>query len=150
MKTETAEAGGARWPVGLRSLRHRDFRWFWIGLLVSVTGTWMQMAAQGWLVYDLTRSPLHLGIVGACGSLPMLLFSLPGGVIADRFNKRRIVLVTQCLAALQAGLLALPELIDGRLAELAELGSKTGQIEDDLPLTGPLGGPPNVGESSDF
>jgi len=96
-----------RWPVALRSLRHRDFRRFWIGLLISVIGTWMQIAAQGWLVYDLTKSPLYLGIVGACGSLPILLFSLPAGVIADRFSKHRIVFVTQSLAALQADVLAL-------------------------------------------
>jgi len=96
-----------QWPVALRSLRHRDFRRFWIGLTISVTGTWMQNVAQAWLVYQLTGSPLYLGIVGACGSLPILLFSLPGGVIADRFSKQRILLVTQTLAAVQAGVLAL-------------------------------------------
>lgn len=96
-----------RWPVALRSLRHRDFRWFWIGLVISVIGTWMQTAAQGWLVYDLTKSPLYLGIVGACGSLPILVFSLPAGVIADRSSKRRIVFITQSLSAIQAGVLAL-------------------------------------------
>ena len=67
----------------------------------------MQNAAQGWLVYDLTKSPLYLGIVGALGSLPVLLFSLPAGVIADRYSKHRILFVTQTLAALQAGVLAL-------------------------------------------
>jgi MFS family permease len=96
-----------RWPMALRSLRHRDFRWFVIGLFISIIGTWMQVAAQAWLVYDLTKSPLYLGIVGACGSLPILLFSLPAGVIADRFRKRTIVFVTQSIAALQAVLLAL-------------------------------------------
>jgi MFS family permease len=96
-----------RWPTGLRSLRHRDFRRFWIGLVISVTGTWMQATAQGWLVYDLTGSALYLGIVGACGALPILLFSLPGGVIADRFSKHRILFVTQSLSALQAVALAL-------------------------------------------
>ena len=96
-----------RWPVALRSFRHRDFRRFWIGLTISVTGTWMQNAAQAWLVYQLTKSPLYLGIVGACGSLPILLLSLPGGVIADRFSKHRIVFVTQTLAAVQALVLAL-------------------------------------------
>jgi len=101
------QAPVTRWPMGLRSLRHRDFRRFWIGLVISVTGTWMQTAAQGWLVYDLTKSPLYLGIVGACGSLPILLFSLPAGVIADRFSKHRIVFITQSLSALQAAVLAL-------------------------------------------
>jgi len=67
----------------------------------------MQIAAQGWLVYDLTKSPLYLGIVGACGSFPILLFSLPAGVIADRFSKHRIVFITQSFAAIQAGVLAL-------------------------------------------
>ena len=100
-------SGRTQWPVALRSLRHRDFRRFWIGMLISVIGTWMQITAQGWLVYDLTKSALYLGIVGACASLPMLLFSLPAGVIADRFSKHRIVFITQSLAALQAGVLAL-------------------------------------------
>jgi MFS family permease len=76
-------------------------------MLISVTGSWMQGTAQLWLVYDLTKSPLYLGVVGACGSLPILLLSLPAGVIADRFSKRRIVLITQSLATLQAALLAL-------------------------------------------
>jgi len=100
-------SGRTQWPMALRSLRHRDFRRFWIGMLISVIGTWMQITAQGWLVYDLTKSALYLGIVGACASLPMLLFSLPAGVIADRFSKHRIVFITQSLAALQAGVLAL-------------------------------------------
>jgi MFS family permease len=98
---------GRRWPPALRSLRHRDFRRFWVGLIISVIGTWMQNAAQGWLVFELTKSPLYLGIVGALGSLPVLLFSLPAGVIADRYSKHRIVFVTQTLAALQAAALAL-------------------------------------------
>ena len=98
--------GPSRWPMALRSLRHRDFRVFWTGLIVSVMGTWMQMAAQGWLVLDLTDSPLSLGIVGACGAFPMLLFSLPAGVVADRVSKRNIVMVTQTLAMLQAFSLA--------------------------------------------
>jgi len=104
---QPAEAtAGRRWPVALRSLRHRDFRLFWGGLVVSVTGTWMQNAAQAWLVYDLTGSSFWLGAVGACGTLPLLLFTLPAGVIADRLSKRNIVLVTQSLATVQAFALA--------------------------------------------
>jgi MFS family permease len=90
------------WRMAFRSLRHRDFRLFWMGLIVSVTGTWMQMAAQLWLVDYLTESPLYVGVVAASGTLPMLLFTLPGGVIADRFRKRNVVMVTQSLAMLQA------------------------------------------------
>ena len=101
------QARQTRWPMALRSLRHRDYRRFWIGLVISVTGTWMQNAAQGWLVYQLTKSPLYLGLVGACGALPILLLSLPAGVVADRFSKHRIVFITQSLAAIQAGVLAL-------------------------------------------
>jgi len=96
-------------PGALRALRHRDFRIFWIGLLISASGSWMQNLAQGWLVYYLTHSPLWLGIVGFCGSLPMLVFTLPAGVMADRLRRRNIVLVTQScqmLAAFVLGLLA--------------------------------------------
>jgi len=95
-----------RWPAALRALEHRDFRRFWLGLIVSVMGTWMQMAAQGWLVLELTDSPFMLGVVGACAAFPMLVFSLPAGVIADRISKRRILLVTQSLAMAQAFSLA--------------------------------------------
>jgi MFS family permease len=66
----------------------------------------MQMAAQSWLVYDLTDSPIWLGIVGASGTVPIFLFSLPAGVVADRFSKRNILLVTQSVAMLQAFALA--------------------------------------------
>jgi MFS family permease len=66
----------------------------------------MQMAAQSWLVYDLTGSPIWLGLVGASGTVPMLLFSLPAGVVADRLSKRNILLVTQSVAMAQAFALA--------------------------------------------
>jgi MFS family permease len=75
-------------------------------MIVSVTGTWMQTAAQAWLVYELSGSAFQLGLVGACGSLPMLMFTLPAGVIADRLPKRNIVLLTQTASALQACALA--------------------------------------------
>jgi len=95
-----------RWPTALRSLRYRDFRIFWTGLIVSVMGTWMQMAAQAWLVYELTDSPFALGLVGACATLPMLVFALPAGVVADRMSKRNVLLVTQSLSMVQAFALA--------------------------------------------
>jgi MFS family permease len=94
------------WRVAIRALRHRDFALFWVGMIVSVVGTWMQMMAQGWLVFDLTHSKLYLGIVAFCGSLPMFCFTLFAGPLADRFRKRNIVLVTQTLAMLQAFALA--------------------------------------------
>lgn len=80
------------------ALRHRNFRLFWFGQLLSLTGTWMQSTAQGWLVLELTDSELWLGLVTAAGSLPVLLFTLYAGVIADRHDKRRIILAAQAAA----------------------------------------------------
>ncbi|MGH7967287.1 MAG: MFS transporter, partial [Limisphaerales bacterium] len=77
------------------SLRHRNFRLFFAGQLISLIGTWMQNTAQGWLVYQITGSKLMLGLVAAVGSTPMLLFSIWGGSVADRHSKRRIILCTQ-------------------------------------------------------
>lgn len=95
------------WPHGtLRSLRHRDFRLFFGGQLVSLSGTWMQQVAQAWLVYDLTRSPLLLGLAAFATRGPILVFGLLGGVVADRLPKRRTVIFTQTLAMLQAFALA--------------------------------------------
>jgi MFS family permease len=77
------------------ALRHRNFRLFFSGQLVSLIGTWLQNTAQGWLVYDMTHSDWLLGVVTAVGSAPMLLFSIWGGSIADQHSKRNIVLWTQ-------------------------------------------------------
>jgi MFS family permease len=87
------------------ALRYRDFRLFWIGQLVSLSGTWMQSVAQGWLVYSLTKSPFYLGMVAAVGSLPILLFTLAGGIVADRFKKRNLLLMTQASSIVPALLL---------------------------------------------
>src|SRR5215467_13405271 len=83
------------WSRTFASLRHRNFRLFFAGQLISLIGTWMQNTAQGWLVYDLTGSKILLGLVAAVGSTPMMLFSVLGGSVADRHSKRRIVLWTQ-------------------------------------------------------
>ncbi|MBI5027010.1 MAG: MFS transporter [Nitrospirae bacterium] len=79
----------------LLSLRHKNFRIFWFGQIVSLTGTWMHSVGQGWLVLKLTDSPFYLGLVGTAGSLPILLFTLFGGIAADRFPKRDILITTQ-------------------------------------------------------
>jgi MFS family permease len=89
-----------------RALRHRNYRLYWTGMIISQTGTWMQMLAQQWLVLQLTDSALWLGIVGFCSAFPILLLSLVGGVIADRMDKRRLVLATQVAAMFQALALA--------------------------------------------
>jgi MFS family permease len=83
------------WRNTFASLRHRNFRLFFGGQLISLIGTWMQNTAQGWLVYELTGSKILLGAVAAIGSTPMMLFSTWGGSVADRHSKRRIVLWTQ-------------------------------------------------------
>ncbi|HEY7404998.1 MAG TPA: MFS transporter [Candidatus Angelobacter sp.] len=82
-------------PRLARALRHRDFRLFWTGNFLSNIGTWMQNIAQGWLVLKLTNSPFWLGVVGFSSSIPILLFALIGGVIADHVNKRRLLMFTQ-------------------------------------------------------
>jgi len=93
-------------PVRLGALRHRDFRLFWIGQLISQIGTWMQSVAQAWLVLELTRSPLQLGIVSALQFTPVLLLSPVGGVLSDRFAKRKVLLISQTAMQLQAFVLA--------------------------------------------
>jgi len=84
------------------ALYYRDFRLFIFGQLISLSGTWMQSVAQWWLVYDLTKSPFYLGLVGAAGSLPILLFALLGGIVADRFVKRNLLLTTAALSIVPA------------------------------------------------
>jgi MFS family permease len=89
------------------ALSFRDFRLFWFGQLISLSGTWMQSVAQGWLVYSLTKSPFYLGLVAAASSLPILLFTLVGGVIADRFPKRNLLLITQGFSIVPAIILGI-------------------------------------------
>lgn len=91
----------------LRALRHRNYRLFFIGQLISLTGTWMQQVAQGWLVLRMTNSPALLGLVAAASSLPVLLFSLAAGTLADRVSKRNLLITTQVVAMLLAITLAI-------------------------------------------
>src|ERR1043165_10133911 len=69
------------------ALRHRNFRLFWCGQLISLIGTWMQSIGQAWLVLELTHSPFHLGLVSALQFIPVLLLSLVGGAVTDRVAK---------------------------------------------------------------
>ncbi|GAC1456248.1 MAG: MFS transporter [Ktedonobacteraceae bacterium] len=87
------------------ALQHRNFRLFWTGQLVSLVGTWMQTTGQAWLVLQLTHSAWLLGLVGALQFLPVMLFALFGGVIADRVPKRKLLLFTQSFATVQAMIL---------------------------------------------
>jgi MFS family permease len=88
------------------ALRERDFRIFWLGQLISVTGTWMQTVAQGWLVLTLTGSPFVLGLAAAARSIPVLVLVIPAGIAADRFDRRKIVVTTSVVSTIASGLLA--------------------------------------------
>lgn len=93
-------------PRVLRALRHHDFRYFWAGNMLSNIGTWMQNVAQGWLVLELSNSAFWLGVVGFAASAPMLVFTLLGGVIADRVDRRQLMVRTQAAMMLFAFALA--------------------------------------------
>ena len=89
-------------------MRHRNFRLWFIGQLISLVGTWMQTIAQNWLVYELTGSAAYLGLVNFVGAVPLVLFTFYAGTIADRFDKRRVIFwcqVTMMLFALILGTL---------------------------------------------
>lgn len=93
--------------VGLvRALRSRNYRLFFAGQGVSLIGTWMQMVAVGWLVYRLTNSTVLLGLTGFAGQIPVLLLAPLGGVVADQWPLRRLLVITQTLSLVQALLLA--------------------------------------------
>ncbi|MCL6630225.1 MAG: MFS transporter, partial [Armatimonadetes bacterium] len=102
-----AEAPVGRLPHSLRAFRHRNYRLFFFGQIISLTGTWLQQVALSWLVYDITNSRFLLGLVGFVGSLPIMILSLPAGVIADRFSKRNIIVLTQSSAMILAFALAI-------------------------------------------
>jgi MFS family permease len=90
------------------SMHHRDFRIFYAGQLISITGTWMQQIAQGWLVLTLTGSPFLLGVAAAARTLPILLLSVPAGIVADRMDRRKIVIAADLvMMALSIALAAL-------------------------------------------
>lgn len=88
------------------ALRHRPFRLFFLGQLVSLSGTWMQSTAQAWLVYRLTKDPLMLGLTALATQFPVFLLGLRAGVAVDRMDRLRLVRVTQFLSMAQAALLA--------------------------------------------
>lgn len=101
-----ARAEEERLPQVVRALRNPNFRLFWSGNFLSNIGTWMQNVAQGWLVLELTNSSFWLGVVGFAGSIPFLIFTLFGGVVADRVNKRKLLVVTQTVMMILAFVLA--------------------------------------------
>ena len=97
-------------PATLRALKNRNFQLFMSGQLISLIGTWMQTVAQSWLVYRLTGSSVQLGLIGFAGQIPVFLFSIPGGIAADRLSRRQVVIGTQAASMALAFALAALEL----------------------------------------
>src|SRR5256884_3363822 len=99
--------GGISWRHTFRALRHRNYRLFFWGQLVSLIGTWMQQTAMSWFVYEITNSKFLLGAVAAIGSAPMMLFAIWGGSLADLHPKRSILVATQTAQMICAFLLGI-------------------------------------------
>jgi MFS family permease len=99
-------ADQSRLATTFRALRHRNFRLFFAGQFISLTGTWMQSVAQSWLVYRLTGSIVLLGLIGFASQIPVFLLAPLGGATADRYNRHRILITTQCIAMTLASILA--------------------------------------------
>jgi len=95
----TARAAAGPRPARFAALAHRNFRLLWAGLIVSNVGTWMQLVSQAWLIHEMTGRATDLGILGLARAVPLIVLSLVGGTIADRVDKRRLLYVTQTLAA---------------------------------------------------
>jgi MFS family permease len=108
----TALPPASRALSAFRALRHRNFRLFFGGQLISLVGTWMQTVAQSWLVYRLTGSPVLLGTVGFVSQIPVFFLATVGGIVADRYPKRPIVVATQTSSMVLALLLAWLTLTD--------------------------------------
>jgi predicted MFS family arabinose efflux permease len=90
-----------------KAFSYRDFRLMWFGACISSVGTWMQIVAQSWLIYRLSHSPFLLALDQFLGGIPIFLFSLIGGVVADRVERRRILLGSQYVQLASSGLLAI-------------------------------------------
>ena len=119
----------------LRVFRHRNYRLFFSGQLVSLMGTWMQSIAQGWLVYALTHSPFLLGVTSFAGQVPVFFMAAFGGVIADRVDRRRALMVTQSTAMILAAVLAALTLSDAvKVGEVIALALCMGLVNSfDIP-----------------
>src|SRR4051812_49540777 len=98
------KAGGLGFMV--RALHHRNYKLYFTGQSISLIGTWLTRVATAWLVYRLTGSALLLGLVGFAGQIPTFLLAPFAGVLVDRWNRHRVLVVTQALAMLQSALLA--------------------------------------------
>src|SRR3954447_15039591 len=109
MRPASATAPSSTGGLGfmLRALEHRNYRLFFSGQSVSLIGTWMTRIAASWLVYRLTGSALLLGLVGFAGQIPSFLLAPFAGVLVDRWNRHRLLVITQVLAMVQSAALAI-------------------------------------------
>ena len=106
MEKTLREIRSLRWQETFAALKHYNYRLWFGGQVVSLVGTWMQSTAQGYLIYQITGSPFYLGLVGFVGGAPSLLFTLFGGVIADRLPRRMLLVITQISMMVLAFILA--------------------------------------------
>ncbi len=95
------------WQQTFAAFKYRNYRLWFVGQLVSLFGTWMQITAQGYLVFQLTNSPVYLGYVAFASGIPAWLFTLYGGVIADRMSRRALLVITQAAMLVLAFILAM-------------------------------------------
>src|SRR6476620_10731934 len=89
------------------ALRYKNYRLYFYGQLISFTGSWLQGVAQGWLIYQLTHSAFWLGVVTAVSTLPVLFLSLFGGFLVDKYDRKKILLITQSISLVLAFLLGI-------------------------------------------
>ena len=106
IENTSKEFTGTRWQETFSALKYYNYRLWFAGQVVSLVGTWMQSTAQGYLIYQLTKSLFYLGLVGFVGGAPSLLFTLFGGVIADRLPRRKMLVITQTSMMILAFILA--------------------------------------------
>src|SRR5215831_3834552 len=104
--TTTETPRTSKWPDALRALRHRNYQLFFSGQLISLVGTWMDQVAESWLVYRLTGSALLLGTVAFASQIPVFLLAPIGGALADRLDRRKILICTQSSMMLLTFILA--------------------------------------------
>ncbi|OGV22823.1 MAG: MFS transporter [Ignavibacteria bacterium RIFOXYA2_FULL_37_17] len=105
-KYSSLEKPKLSWQATFAALKHRNYRLWFFGQIISLFGSWMQMTAQGFFIFELTHSPAFLGYVGFANGIPTWLFMVYGGVMADRFSRRNIMMVTQTVMMLLAFILA--------------------------------------------
>lgn len=110
------------------ALRHRNYRLFWIGNIISNTGDWLDQVALGWFVISTTGSPIMLGLVNLGRGLPIILFTMIGGVVADKIDRRRMMMVTQTAAMVLAALLAVTVYAGGHILIIVALATARGIV----------------------